>query len=287
MKLKILAGVLGAVFIGACWAPTSSALGLKIAPLEYKTTLAPNERQSGVIDISNPSGQSVHVQTSVQAFKQIDNNGSLQFYNDERVAKAIRPSLKELDLGPREALRLPFTIDGATLPSGDVYAAIFFTTDLSTPKNGVGQLVRVGTILSIINKAPGSRSAVVTGVSLPFLQLTDTVSGTYAIKNTGPTDSGFYPTVTLSSWPGGKKKDFESTLVFGGRERQNDFRLQTGFGIHYVTVGYGSSEKGQWVVTLAPWMLVLGVLILFIIGIEVLLYKKRRNSLHEKTLSTP
>ncbi len=283
MLLFVFAVAVGVV---VSLAPTSSALGLKIAPLEYKTTLKKNERQTGVIDVSNPTSQTIHVKTSVQAFKQIDDNGGLQFYDDERTTIGIRSDLSEFDLGPREALRMAFTIDGSLLPEGDVYAAIFFTTDLAKPRTGVGQLVRVGTVLSIVNKTPGSRSAVITDVIMPFLQFSDTVGGTYKVKNIGTANGGFYPTVKVSDWPSGAKKDVESSLVFGGRERRNDFRLPTGFGIHYVKVGYKGSEKGQWVVTVAPWMLVAIVMVLLIIGIEFLLYKRRHKSPRKKTAST-
>jgi len=287
MKLKLFSlGIVAAALMAVSWGSTGHALGLKIAPLEYKTTLKENERQTGIIDVSNPTGQAVHVRTSVQAFKQIDNNGGLQFYDDEQVANGIRSGLSEFDLGPREALRLSFTIDGSALPEGDVYAAIFFTTDLTVPRNGVGRLIRVGTILSIVNQTPGSRSAVITGVSLPFLQLSDEAKGTFRVKNTGPATGGFYPTVTVSSWPGGQKREVESSLVFGSRERQNSFGIATGFGINYVKVGYNGHEKGQWVVTLAPWMLISLILILVIVGIELLLYKRRHKSHRKKTAST-
>lgn len=287
MRTKtLLFGVLLIAIASVSWVSTSSALGLKIAPLEYKTTLKANERQTGFIDVSNPTGQSVHVRTSVQAFKQIDNDGGLQFYDDELVAKGIHSGISEFELGPREALRIFFTIDSSILPRGDIYAAIFFTTDPTTPRNGVGQLVRAGTILSIVNQNPGSRSADVTGVSLPLLQFSDTAKGTFKLKNTGPVDSGFYPTVTVSSWPNGKERKVESPLVFGGRERKHDFELSTGFGIHYVKVGYDGSEKGQWIVTIAPWMLIALILVLLIAGIELLLYKRRHKSHRKKTAST-
>lgn len=286
MKLRLIVLGLALMISALSGASTTHALGLKVAPLEYKTTLKENDRQNGVIDVSNPSGQRVKVRTSVQAFKQIDDDGGLQFYDDQLVTKGIRPDVGEFELGPREALRMSFIIDGSLLPEGDVYAAIFFTTDLAKPRNGVGQLVRVGTILSIVNKTLGSRSAVITDVNMPFLQFSDVVGGTYKVKNTGAASSGFYPTVKVSDWPSGAKKDVESSLVFGGRERRNDFRLSTGFGIHYVKVGYKGSEKGQWVVTAAPWMVITLVMVLLIIGIELLLYKRRHKSPRKKTAST-
>jgi hypothetical protein len=287
MKFRIFfLGLATMALVAVTYAPTSSALGLKAAPLEYKTTLKKNERQVGIIDVSNPMGQTVHVRTSVQAFRQIDNNGGLQFYDDERTASGIKTDLGQFDLGPREALRMSFTIDGAKLPEGDVFAAIFFTTDLAVPRSGVGQLVRVGTILSIVNKTPGSRAAEITGFNAAFLQLSDTTRGTYKVKNTGPTNGGFYPVVKVSAWPVGKTKDVQSSLVFGGRERQNDFQYPSGYGIHLIEVGYGNSKKSQWVVTIAPWMLIATIMIILIIGIEILLYKRRHKFARQKTDST-
>lgn len=272
--------MMAAVFIGLLAllsAAPASALGLKIAPLEYKTILKANEVQKGFIDVSNPSGQAVNVRVTVQGFKQINNDGGLQFFSDERLSAAIQPDLTNFSLGPREALRMFFTVNGATLPPSDIYAAIFFTTDPSTPTNGVGQLVRVGTLLSIVNRTPGPRQAEITGISVPFVQLSDTISGSYRVKNTGPAQTGFYPDVHISAWPGGDAKKQTSSLVFGGHERSNDFRYSTGFGIHLVSVAYGDSVHRQWVITLAPWMVVTMLLIVVVAGTELLLLKRRRN----------
>ena len=258
-----------------------SALGLKTAPLEYKTTLKKDEQQQGFIDISNPSYQAVTVRTSVQALKQIDNQGGLQFYDDKQISLGIMPDLEQFTLGPREAIRMSFTISSTNLPKGDVYAAIFFTSDVQQPRNGVGQLVRVGTILSIVNQSAGARNAEISNISLPFLQLTDTVKGSYTVKNTNSSGTGFYPEVSISAWPAGKPKTMQSSLVFAGRERKNDFSYQTGMGIHLVEVGYGASKKTQWVIALPAWAIIVLLLIIVVFGVEYLLFKKRRK-LHNK-----
>ena len=289
MIIRLLSGLFFASLFAL--APTFNvyALGLKVAPLEYRATLKEGEKQQGFVDVSNPSAQVMSVKISVQAFKQIDNDGGLQFFDDPQVGAGIKPELTEAELGPREAIRLFFTIDGGALPEGDVYAAIFFTTDPKQPSNGVGQLVRVGTLLSLINKTPGERKAEVTGVSIPLLQLTDTVKGSYAIRNISNEGSGFYPSVEVSSWPAGKSEKKEGSLIFGGRERTNDFSYQTGFGIHNVQVAYGDSNRSQWVISIAPWMLVLALLITLIVGIELLLLKRRRKTakkLHKKPTPT-
>jgi hypothetical protein len=268
--------LLGLLFVAP---PThAGAMGLKIAPLEYKATLKENERLRGFVDVSNPHAQPVSVQTTVQGFKQIDDDGGLQFFDDERLAAAIKPELSNFELGPREAVRIMFSIDGRALPEGDVFAALYFTTEPPRPSAGVGQSVRVGTILSLVNETPGARKAQVTGLDIPFIQLSETASGSYLIKNTGPAGTGFYPNVTLSSWPGGQAKEQESSLVFSGRERRNDLSLPLGYGIHRVEATFGDSKKGQWVLLIAPWMLVTGLLVAVVIGAELLLLKRRRKS---------
>ena len=283
MRFKLLVLVaIAATFLAALPAHETSAIGLKVAPLEYKATLKEDEIQRGFIDVSNPSAQSVTTRITVQAFRQIDDDGGLQFYDNQQISAGVKPELQTLDLGPREAARVFFTIDGKALPVGDVYAAVFFSTDPKTPTNGIGQSVKVGTLLSLVNKNPGSRRAEITQINLSFLQLSGKVTGTYSVKNTGPEGTGFYPKVAISSWPNGKTQQTESSLVFGGRERSNDFKYDIGFGIHRVEVGYGDSKKSQWVIAVPSWLLVVLLLISLIVAIELLLLKKRCKS-HKKS----
>lgn len=283
MRVFVFAILFGIGMLSFFMPSNVSALGLKVAPLEYKTTIRASEVKQGFVDVSNPSSLAVTVKVNVQAFKQIDDDGGLQFYDDTQIQSGITPEMSDIELGPREAVRLFFTISGDKLPEGDVFAALFFTTDPKQAQSGVGQQVRVGTLLSLINKTPGDRSAEITKLNIPFFQLSSTVSGAYSVKNTASGTTGFYPTVKVSSWPAKTPKDVQSSLVFGGRERSNDFTYATGFGIHRLDVSYGDNKKSQWVVTIAPWMIILSLLIILIVGIELLLLKKRRKNRLKKT----
>lgn len=260
---------------------TASAIGLKVQPLQYKAAVKNGENLQGFIDVSNPSSVAVNVSVSVQGFRQINNDGGLEFYQDERLSAGIRPEQSSLELGSREAIRLYFTIAGKTLPQGDIHAALFFTTEPAQAQSGVGQSVRVGTLLSLVNETPGVRKATLTGFSAPLLQLDDTINGEYRIKNTGPKDTGFYPTVEVTAWPNGSARQVEGSLVFGGRERTNDVTYKTGYGIHRINVKYGQSSASRWVISVAPWMVVLGLFVLVIVAIELLLIKRRRKSLNK------
>lgn len=253
------------------------AVGLKIAPLEYKTTLAKNEKKKGYIDVSNPTGQALTIKVSVQAFKQINDDGGLQFFDDARISRGIKPELTSIDMKPREAYRIYFGVDGAQLPEGDVYAAVFFSSNPKSPQNGVGQSVRVGTILSIINNTPGERKASIANVSMPFIQTDEKVKGTYVIRNDGTSNSGFYPEVELRSWPRGKVEKNSSSLLFSGRKRTNNFTYDSGYGFYKITVSYKNSQKSQWVLVVHPTITIISLLVLGIIALEFALLKRRRS----------
>lgn len=249
------------------------ALSLQVAPLEYKTQLKTGEKKRGTVDISNSSSLRVRVKSSVQAFRQVDNNGTLQFYDSEQLSAGVKLDLDEFELGPREAVRMYFELDGTKLPTGDVFGAIFFTLDPAQPRAGVGQTVRVGTVLSLVNGTPGSRSADITALAVPNFQLDSTVNGSYTIKNTANPASatGFYPTVSIASWPFGKTQKQTGRLVFAGRTRDNTFSFQTPpFGLYKVSVSYGSSQKSSWLFVAHP-------LTLLAIIVSVLIVAKIRH----------
>lgn len=227
-----------------------SALGLKVAPLDYTVTLKKGEKQKGFVDLSNPAGVKVRVKTSVQAFRQTDDRGSLTFFDDEQVSAGIKLDLDEFELGPREAVRMYFQVDSTKLPQGDVFAAIFFTTQPIKQGAGVTELLRLGTILSITNGTPGERKAEVVELSLPAVQFGDTIRGTYLVRNTGDPQksTGFYPTVEVAVEPFRKELVQRGRLVFAGRTRENSFEIQSSrIGFYKVSASYLDSSKEQWV----------------------------------------
>ncbi len=278
-------GVLGVVlcFLVALVASTQTvqALGLKVAPLEYRATIGKGEKQKGFIDISNPNLETIRVKTSVQAFRQTDDNGTLEFFDSEQVSAGVKLDLDEFELKGREAVRMYFLLDGTKLPKGDVFAAIFFTSTDGLTSGMVNQQVRLGTLLSLVNETPGSRDAVVEKLNTSFVQFGATTKGSYEIKNTAQSQTtGFYPEVTLSSWPFGKTQKSTSRLVFAGRTRATDFELQLPpLGLYKVTATYGGSSKTNWILVLHPLFLVsLGILAGITVALVILRKQRRRKS---------
>lgn len=274
--------MLGLMFAGSIfYSQTADATSLKVAPLEYRTSLGQAEKKKGFIDVSNPSDQKMIVKTSVQAFRQIDDQGTLQFYDNEQLSKGVLLDLDEFELGPKEAVRMYFLLDGTKLPTGDVFGAIFFTTSPSQASAGVGQSVRLGTVLSIVNGTPGSRQASVTDISLPQFSFNPQIKGTYTIKNTAdPSKStGFYPQVSLKTIPFGESKEVAGKLVFAGRTRVNEFSINVPpIGIYRVDAQYGNSTQGKWIVVAHP-AAIAAVGVLLIGSVVGRRYMRQRSSL--------
>ena len=262
---------------------------LKIQPLSYETQLQKGERKTGFIDISNPSGQKITVLSSVQAFRQIDDDGNLEFYDSEAVVKGITPDLKSFTLGPREAQRMVFELDGAKLPEGDVFGALFFTTK---PDDGgaVSQAVRVGTLFIIENGTPGSRKAAISSIQTDFVHIGSAIDGNYTVKNTAEAGkaTGFTPLVNLKLSPFGSTQQRDSSLVFAGRERSNDFSYRTNlFGLYRLSATYDGSSQSRWVLVLPTWLLwVGGAMIIMVVSLFVIRRRKQHRTRPDRKVIT-
>ncbi|MBC7746646.1 hypothetical protein H7Y40_01550 [Pedobacter sp.] len=262
--------------------PSVSAVSLKMQPLLYSESIAKGDTKKGFIDISNPTGQTIKLQSSVQAFRQTDDNGSLQFYDNEQVSAGIIPDLKDFELGPREAIRMYFLIDGTKLPPGDVFAAIFVATKGQQESRGVAESVRLGTILTIVNGTAGARQAAIESLSTSWFQFGTAIAGNYRVKNTAdPTQTtGFYPDVTVAVTPFTSSVVSKAPLVTAGKSREGSFSLQGDrFGIYKLTASYGDSQQSRWVfVVTGFWQWLAPLLVVIIIFALFLLRPKRHKS---------
>ena len=269
-----------------------SALSLRIAPLSYETTLAKGETKKGFVDISNSDASAQTIRFEVQAFRQIDDEGSLQYYPNEQVAAGIRLDYNEAQLGPRETLRLAFAIDGRKLPEGDVFAVIFATT---TPLGAFSamQSVRVGTLLMIQNVTPSQHVASVSEISAPFLQIGEAVEAQLAVTNTAnpSLSTGFFPEVKVDMKPYGATTA-KGPLVLSGRTRTIDYRRPGDYvGFMLVEASAGGDSKSQVVFAVTGyWRWLMPIILAILTGIVLYVYnrrKKHRYHTHKKVTRIP
>lgn len=278
MKFTIPFFVL-AVAVGVLSPLSANALSLKMQPLSYNGTLEVGEVKKGFVDVSNPTSQTLQLKTSVRGFTQTDNNGSLKFYDDPQISAGIIPDLSDFELGPMEAIRMYFVLDGKKLPEGDIFAALFVTTQPDTANSKSIESVQLGTILTVVNGKAGPRTANIESLNVDQFQFGSNITGAYVIKNT--TDdkvaSGFYPEVTLKLTPFGGQITNRSPLVMAGRSRESQFAFNgSHIGLYKLSAIYGSSDKSSWVFVLTGfWRLILPFIVfVFIVGLGVM----RHNS---------
>lgn len=277
--LASLVVVMGIIFFAAPQVYAEPALGVQ--PLQYAETLKKGERKKAYIDISNPTMQPVAVKLSVQAFKQVDDKGTLSFYDDQKISNGILLDYQEVEIPAKKALRLYFIVDGTKLPTGDVFAAIFAQTK---PDQGAGApAVRVGTLLILTNETPGARQAAITQWQVPTLQFGTSLDGQLAIKNTAPavSASGFFPTITVTMWPFGSTTEIKGPLLYAGNTRTVPFHQPSNqIGLYKLTASIGTSRKDAWVVVVTGvWRWVSGGIIALLVGgVIVLLALRRRRS---------
>lgn len=255
--------------------------GLKLAPLEVRAELKKGQKKKGYLEVSNPSNKTVQVVSSVRGFKQIDSSGALSFYQDEQIEAGIQVDLAEFELPPWSAARVYYLLDGTKLPSGDVFAAIFFSTSQTRDDAlSIQPSVRVGTLLSIVNGTPSSHDGIITKLDTAFIQF-GSIKGSYGIKNTGNKNAtGFYPKIALSLQPFGESKELSSRLIFPGIERTNDFAITPKYpGIYRLSVKYQNSEQSSWVFVITT-ELIIGLVVLLVailIAIRFMLTRQSRR----------
>jgi hypothetical protein len=268
-------------------APAMAALPeLRLSPLRYDAHLEPGHPKTGFIDASNPTGSTLHLAFQVQAFRQINDRGELEYYNDDRIASAITPAVSEFDLGPREAIRTKFTIDPNRLGPGGAYAVIFLrTVDAATPGHTTTS-ARVGSLLILDVGTGGTRTGRLTGLSVPRLvfggnRLTAGVG--YANTGHSALALAFAPTLTAqATWS--PAKHLTGPFVFPGRTRRQSFSLpavnRLGLVQLSLTDATGhSSPASRWVFLMTgywTWVFPLLVLALLLAVVSLVRWKKLR-----------
>lgn len=259
MRRLVLAIVFIVVSLGVLSQP-AGALSVKIAPLKYESSLAKDEKQKGFVDIVNSSGQTSVIKLSVRAFRQTDDQGSLTFYDDNKVKSGVQLDLNEVELTPGEGVRVFFQLDGSLLPEGDVFAAILAQSSLPSEKSGVNASMSVGTLLMVQNGPPVSHNAEISEMSTPWLQIGEKLSVDMTLKNTAPEAdlTGFFPSVTVNLKPY-RQETVKGPLVFAGRSRQIEYRTQGSyFGPMLIKASVGSNERSAWVFAMTGYWRWLG-----------------------------
>jgi hypothetical protein len=280
--MKSIIGLLLAIVTLSAGAstPVLALTALRVQPTSYKTELKQGEKKLGFVDVSNPTKETLKLTTSVSAFRQVADDGTLEFYRSGEVQAGIIPDLTEFELKPLEAMRVYFMLDGTKLPSGDVFGALFFTAKPASAAMAITQTVRLGVLFSIVNGTPGPREAEVVSLKTSFIQFGKAITGTFGVRNRASEGqaTGFYPKVRVAVAPFGGSKLIDSPLVFAGRTRTVSFNIPANrFGFYRLNVETGSSQKSHWIFAMTGWGRSIPPFI-FVVLVAALIWRHFRHS---------
>ncbi len=224
MGLGITAGL--GLSLAVAPAARASTPGLQVNPLEYQSTLKGTDIESGFIDVANPGDTSINVVSNVEGFRQADLAGDLAFFNSTPLNQGIVVGLPQFSLGPRQAIRVSFSVDPSRLPKGGVYAVIFFRTvppNQSSSSSFIAESANVGTLL-LLQNGPAQKTGRIKQLNLGFWQLGSGISGSGEYGNTGgDTAAAVKPVITSHVWPWGRATRFTGPLVLPGSTRAFSF----------------------------------------------------------------
>jgi len=276
MKRLWMIALVVAVASGLVATPAyADAPALKITPLKYQEQVPLGKDKIGYVDISNPTNQTVLVQTEVQAFRQVGQKGGLEFYSDERISAGIVPELKEFSLGPREAIRLQFTIRPNVLGEGGAYGVIFGRTAPTTfgqNNANVAVSARVGTLMVLTIGKGGERRGTIEQVRTPRFAFGNSVTAETVYHNTGDTSRGlaFNPTLALKVGWFGKAQSHDGPLVLPGVTRDIEVQRSGSYlGLIPVQVTDqtgGGSSKTAWILACTGYWRWVLPLVLLVVG---------------------
>ncbi len=281
---KLVASIVLVLSVVVC-GPSVHAESLKIAPLIYDdVVLGKGEVKKGFVDISNPEYQKQTVQLQVKAFRQIDDQGSLEFYSNEQVAAGITLDFDKITLDNRGAMRVYFVLNGAKLPQGDVFAAILAST-IPSSRGAAAQSVSVGTLLIIQNGTPVSHTAEIMSFDSNWLQIGDGLSARMRVRNPADAKSstGHYPSIVVAAQPYATMT-VKGPLLFAGRTRAVEYREQGSFfGPIYLKASVGTSSKGQLIFAVTGyWRWLAPLLLVFFIVMTIVLRRSLLRRLRKR-----
>ncbi len=256
--------------------------GLQLNPLRYDDVLSTDVVKNGYIDVSNPSDTTITVSAKVRGFKQADLDGNLVFFDDAQLTAGIIPGLTTFNLGPREAIRVVFSVDPKQIPRGGVYAAIFFQTVPAVTTGTttfINETTNVGTLLMLQNGGSGVKTGQIASFSLPFLQTGAGLDGQVVYRNTNRNTGGvaFTPTLTSNVLPWGQGATLTGPFIMPSSARQFDFkRPGSYFGLLPVTLHdqQGGAAVTRWVFACTGWYQWL--LLVLVIALVLYLVMRRR-----------
>ena len=297
MQKKSIINLLSFMFLTAglfgisSHALAASDTSVVIQPSTTNVTASPDQKLAKSFSIINRSNYPVNLRLVVKDYKQISENGKLQFYDakSESAATWLVPQYLQISLKPLETKDIGFVVNvPKNFSGGGHYGAIIFQ-----PVDQSSNIVTSNFGESVLLTVTGSTvkaSAIVRSVNLStgFLQQGNPVDFSFKMQNTGNTQFETQGELVLTDWLGHQIGSYNvgQLTVYPKTTRLFQWRWNGTplIGIYQASVllsTTGSNNKlspvdGMWFV-LFPWEAVLAILvacIIIFVAVKYLVSKK-------------
>lgn len=283
-RITLVVGIFCAIGTAFGIHSTASAKSVSIAPLEYQAKLDDGENKKGFIDVMNNNAGPVTLQFGVKGFRQTDDQGHLEFYDNPSYSKGIKLDLNNIALDPGEGARVYFLLSGKDLPKGDIFAAII-ASPVVNKKSKVLSIpsASVGTLLMLENGTGSDHHAAITALETNWLQTGTSIESRIIVHNTDSKDDktlGFMPELNIGIQPYISEK-VTSPLIFTGFSRVVSYQKEGSFfGPLRLRVMTGDSVQSRWIFAITGyWRWLAPLLAVVLVGVVVSLrYQLRRYS---------
>lgn len=278
-KVLFISAVIFGCLIGVVSVNASS---IKVAPQKYETKLSPGQVLIGAVDVSNPSDTRQRYTVKVMGFRQINEEGELQFYEDDAIKSGIELDFTTFELGAQKVGRIFFSINSEKLPRSGIYAAVLVNTnpDQPTTATRLATSVGSGTLLILDNSIDSEEKGQIVNLRAKFWQFGSGLAANIDYRNEGGANSlAFYPQLSVKAVPWGKDLKQKGPLVFTGNQRRVELaKPGSYFGMLplQVTDTKSGETTTKWVFAVTGYWIVIAPLILVLFILSAGIYYRRK-----------
>lgn len=267
----------------------ASDTSIVIQPSKIEVTASPDQKIARSFSIINRSNFNVILKLIVKDYKQVSEDGGLQFY-DSKTEPAnlwIVPQYLQVGLKPLETKEISFVVNvPKDFSGGGHYGAILFqpvgdTSNIST--SNFGELV----LLTVAGSGlKTSAIAKVVNFSTGIFQQGNTVDFSFKMQNTGNTHFDTQGKLVVKNWLGSDIGNFNigQLTVYPNTSRVFTWRWNgtPSLGLFRVEVLLSSSASGQnlksvgsaWFIIL-PWQVLLIILLVGVAIFALIRYREK------------
>lgn len=291
MKNKFLFAILLFIFLAPSVHAQTADTSIVIQPSTTEITVSPNQKIAKTFSIINRSNFSVTLNLVVKDYRQVSQNGKLEFYDatSQQASTWLIPQFLQIGLKPLETKDIGFVVSvPKDFSGGGHYGAIVFqpadnnSVNVNTANN-FGELVLLTVTGSNVKSAATIKSV---NLSTGSIQPGNSVDFNFKMQNTGNTQFDTQGKLVLKDWLGKEIGNYNvgQLIVYPGTSRLFQWRWNgvPAMGLYNASVmltNPGISNKfnsvdGIWFI-IFPWQAFLAILLAM--GLVFVLVKYRKE----------